>query len=153
QQTRQEYVYPASHLTGGAFDSDLPRMGERFRLKASFVIPSAWAPEVKAVAQAMKDYGLVVADNGSDMLFQGTPSDQWDMSAMLMIQQSMRATDFEVVDLTPQVSGLGVTSGSPAGGTSVTISGRNFSGAAGQLSVLFGGTPAAVVTVVSDTQL
>src|SRR5207249_5763101 len=152
QETRQEFVYPASHLTSGPTTSDLPRMGERFRLKASFVIPSNWAPEVKAVAQAMKDYGLIVADNGSDMFFQGTPSDQWDMDAMLRLG-AIKATDFEVVDLTPVVTGLGAGGGPAGGGSSVTITGRNFSGAAGQLHVLFGGVEAAAVTVLSDSQL
>src|SRR5262249_19645132 len=123
------------------------------RLKASFVIPSNWAPEVKAVAQAMKDYGLIVADNGSDMFFQGTPSDQWDMEAMLKIQSAIHANDFEVVDLTPVVTGLSATSGPTGGGTSVTITGKNFSGAAGRLSVLFGITPASSITILSDTQV
>ena len=52
------------------------------------------------------------------------------MDAVLQVQ-SIRATDFEVVDLTPRLTGLSVTSGPTAGGTSVTITGRNFSGAAG----------------------
>jgi hypothetical protein len=153
QQTRREYVYPGSHFASSLTASDLPRMGERFRLKASFVIPSTWAPEARAVAQAMKDYGLIVADNGSDMYFQGTPSTQWNMSKMLQIQSVIRASDFEVVDLKPAVTGLSVTTGSPAGGTAVTINGYNFSGAAGNLHVWFGGAPATQVTVLSDTQV
>ena len=105
QQTLNSFVFPASHEASNCTGTDLPRMGERFRLKASFVIPSNWSPEAKAIAQAMKDYGLIVADNGSDMFFQGTPSDQWNMDAMLQIQ-AIPATDFEVVDLTPVVTGL-----------------------------------------------
>src|SRR5262249_37502471 len=54
---------------------------------------------------------------------------------------------------TPVVSSLNVNSGPTAGGTSVTITGRNFSGAAGQLTVLFGTTPATSVTILSDTQV
>jgi hypothetical protein len=151
-QTRDMFVFPASHETGPQSASDLPRMGERFRLKASFVIPANWSPEAKAIAQAMKDYGLIVADNGSDMYFQGTPSTDWDMDDVLQIQQ-IGAGSFEVVDLTPVVTGLSVVGGSTTGGTTVTITGRNFSGAAGQLHVLFGTTEATSVTVVSDTQL
>src|SRR5207248_9284496 len=73
QQTANMFVYPASHKASSLSGSDLPRMGERFRLKASFVIPSTWSPEAKAIAQAMKDYGMIVADNGGDMFFTGMP--------------------------------------------------------------------------------
>src|SRR5207248_7444905 len=110
--TRDQYTYPASHEASSQTATYLPRMGERFRLKAGFTIPSTWPPEVKAVAQAMKDYGLIVADNGSDMMFQGTPSTLWDMSSMLMIQSAIHASDFEVVDLTPIVTGLSAATGS-----------------------------------------
>jgi hypothetical protein len=152
QQTQGNYIFPASHLTGGNTADDLPRMGERFRLKASFVIPSNWSPEVKAIAQAMKSYGLIVADNGSDMFFQGTPSAQWNMSSVLQISQ-IDSSDFDVVDLTPVVSSLSTASGSTAGGTSLTIYGKNFGGAAGQIHVLFGSTEASSITIVSDSQL
>jgi Bacterial Ig domain/IPT/TIG domain len=150
--TRDEFTFPASHEASSRPDADLPRMGERFRLKANFVIPDTWSPEAKAIAQAMKTYGLIVADNGSDFFFQGTPSDQWDMDAVLQVQ-SIRATDFEVVDLTPRVTGLSVHSGDSAGGTAVTITGYNFGGGAGELHVRFGDAEAASVTVLSDTQL
>jgi hypothetical protein len=152
QQTASLFVYPASHEASSLVGSDLPRMGERFRLKAGFVIPSTWSAEAKAIAQAMKDYGMIVADNGSDMFFTGAPSTQWNMASVLQVQ-SIRATDFEVVDLTPGVTGLSVTSGSTGGGMSVTITGRNFSGAAGQLHVLFGSTEATSVTILSDSQV
>src|SRR5262249_57224786 len=62
--------------------------------------------------------------------------------------KSVHFGDFEVVGLTPAVTGLSTASG-PAG-TSVTVTGRNFSGAAGRLQVLFGNTPATSVTVVDD---
>ena len=152
QQTRNTFVFPAEHYASSLTATNLPRMGERFRLKASFVIPNNWSPEAKAIAQAMKDYGLIVADNGSDMFFQGTPSDQWNMDSVLQVQQ-IPATQFEVVDLTPVVTSLSVTSGPTVGGTSVTISGQNFSGAAGQLHVLFGNVEASSVTILSDTQV
>lgn len=152
QETRDEFVYPASHQASSLTGSNLPRMGERFRLKSGFIIPSNWSPEAKAIAQAMKDYGMIVADNGSDMYFQGTPSTRWNMDSVLQISQ-LTASDFEVVDLTPVVTGLSVAGSSPSGGTTVTITGRNFSGAAGQLHVLFGSTEATSVTTLSDSQL
>jgi hypothetical protein len=151
QQTLDNYVYPASHEASSNTATNLPRMGERFRLNASFVIPTTWAPEVQAVAQAMKDYGLIVADNGSNMYFQGVPSTQWNMDSMLMLR-AINASDFDVVDLTPIVTGLSTSSGSTAGGGAITVTGQNFSGAAGNLHVLFGTTEAAF-TIISDTQL
>ena len=146
------YIYPASHFASNKTGSDLPRMGERFRLKANTVIPSTWSPEAKAIAQAMKDYGLIVADNGSDMYFTGQPSTQWNDNN-LGVLKSLHASDFEVVDLTPAVTALSVIGGTTAGGTPVTITGYNFSGVAGDLHVMFGNVAATNFTIVSDTQI
>jgi hypothetical protein len=150
--TQTDFVYPASHEAGYNGSTNLPRMGDRFRLKASFVIPSNWSPEAQAIAQAMKTYGLIVADNGSDMYFQGLPSDNWNMDNVLQLG-AIKATDFDVVDLTPRVTKLSASNGPSAGGTSVIITGQNFSGAAGQLHLLFGNVEASSVEIVSDTQL
>jgi hypothetical protein len=150
-QTRGDSVYPASHEASNLTGLDLPRMGERFRLKATFVIPTTWPAEVRAVATAMKEYGLIVADNGSDLYFQGLPSEQWDMDAMLQLR-GIRASDFEVVDLAPVVTGLSAATGPSAGGSVITVTGKNFSGASGNLHVFFGSTPAAF-TIQSDTSL
>ena len=151
-QTKREFIYPASHFASSRTDSDLPRMGERFRLRGDFVIPDSWTPETKAIAQAMKDYGLIVADNGSDFFFQGTPSSQWDMDEILRLR-GIKPADFEVVDLRPVVEGLSVLSGPTGGGSAISIFGRNFSGAGGQLSVNFGDTPATAFTIVSDSRI
>ncbi|MFL5341595.1 MAG: FG-GAP-like repeat-containing protein [Gemmataceae bacterium] len=147
-----DYIYPASHVASNKIGSDLPRMGERFRLKASTVIPGTWSPEAKAIAQAMKDYGLIVADNGSDMFFTGQPAYQWNDNNLNPLK-TLHAADFEVVDLTPIVTGLSVTSGPTAGGTPVSIMGQNFSGAAGNLHINFGTTAVTTFTIVSDTQI
>jgi hypothetical protein len=69
------YVYPASHVAGGTSGA-LP-MGARLRLKASTDI-SSYVPEMQRVFQAMKTYGLIVADNGSNMYVSGTFDTQWD---------------------------------------------------------------------------
>ena len=150
-QTKNEFVYPASHFASSRTDADLPRMGERFRLRSDFAIPASWTPETKAMAQAMKDYGLIVADNGSDFFFQGTPSNQWDMDRILDLR-TIKPADFQVVDLKPVITSLSVTSGSISRNTNLSIFGQNFSGAAGNLSVSFGSaTPA--FTVVSDSRI
>ena len=65
----------------------------------------------------------------------------------------MLGSNFEAVDLTPVVSSLDQTSSPAAGGMAVTIHGVDFTGVAGQLHVFFGSTPAASVTVTSDTTL
>ena len=142
------YVFPASH-EAGSNNSGLPRMGERFRLKQSFDI-SGFSAANRVILQALKDFGMIVADNGSNWFLSGEPSARWsddDLHAL----GSVKGSNFEVVNLSPIVAGLDQTSGSNGGGTAVTIHGQDFSGAAGQLQVFFGATLAAHVDVISDT--
>src|SRR5262249_30731108 len=67
-----QYLYPASHTANGrhAHPPVPPPMGARFRLKASVDL-SQFNPEARIIAQAMKDYGMIVADNGSNFFFSG----------------------------------------------------------------------------------
>jgi hypothetical protein len=137
-------------------------MGARFRLKAGVDI-SQFYPQARIIAQAMKDYGMIVADNGSNFFFSGASYsvdasngfaltfDDNDIQDSTHGLKSLHYSDFEVVDLTPAVTGL--SSGSGPVGTTVTVTGRNFSGAAGHLQVLFGSTPATNVTVVDDSHV
>lgn len=148
--TQNAYVFPASHYAGSN-NSSLPRMGERFRLKQSFDT-SGFSPANQVILQALKDYGMIVADNGSSWYISGEPSSRWDDNDLHNLTRLV-GSDFEAVNLTPVVSGLDQTSGSPAGGNTVTIAGLNFSGGAGQTQVFFGTTPGSNVTVLSDTQL
>lgn len=90
------YVYPASHTAGSS--SSAPPMGTRFRLKASKDISSYSAPMQK-ILQALKDYGLIVADNGSDMYITGTYDNRWDMDLFVPAFRTVYAGDFEVVQL------------------------------------------------------
>src|SRR5262249_43010149 len=148
--SRNAYIYPASHQAG-VNNTAYPRMGERFRLKQSFDI-SSYSLANRVILQALKDYGMIVADNGSGWFLSGEPSTRWDNSDLHNLG-SILGSNFEAVDLTPAVSGLGQTSGPTTGGTVVTINGRGFSGAAGLAKVLFGTAAATNVTVVSDTQM
>jgi hypothetical protein len=159
-----QFLYPASHTAnpGNTNAAIQPPMGARFRLKAGVDL-SQLNPESRVIAQAMKDYGMIVADNGSNFFFSGASyavdaSNQqtltWndnDIQDTLHGLKSLHFSDFEVVDLTPVVTDLSVHSGSA--GTSVTVIGQNFSGAAGRLQVLFGSTPATSVTVVDDAHV
>ena len=65
--------------------------------------------------------------------------------------KQLHASDFDVVNLLPVVTGLSATNGPP--GSALTVHGQNFSGAAGLLSVFFGSTTAGSVNVLSDTQI
>lgn len=148
--TQNAYVFPASHVAGSN-NPALPRMGERFRLKQSVDI-SGFSPANRVILQALKDYGMIVADNGSNWFLSGAPSSRWDDNDLHNLTQIV-GSEFEVVDLTPVVSGLDQSSGDTGGGATVTISGLNFSGGAGLTQVFFGTTAASNVTVLSDTQL
>jgi hypothetical protein len=90
------YVYPASH-DAGSTTSALP-MGARLRLKATKSL-SGYTPEVQRIFQAMKTYGLIVADNGSDMYVQGTYDTRWNNDVLNPAFSSLKASDFEVVQL------------------------------------------------------
>ncbi|MET0800732.1 MAG: hypothetical protein ABWZ53_06150 [Actinomycetota bacterium] len=73
--TSRRYVWPARHQAGQP-DRRCPPMGARFRLKGGFDI-SRFGADAKVVLRAMKRYGMIVADNGSDWYFQGTIDDGW----------------------------------------------------------------------------
>jgi hypothetical protein len=90
------HVYPASHTAGSA--SGGPPMGTRLRLKAGVSL-SGYTPEVQKIFQAMKTYGLIVADNGTDMYIGGTYDVRWDNDVLNPAFASLQASDFEVVEL------------------------------------------------------
>ncbi len=73
--TYDAYIWPARHKAGTK-DHRCPPMGARFRLKASFD-GSGFSPAARIVIRAMKRYGLIVADNGSDWYFQGAVDPRW----------------------------------------------------------------------------
>jgi len=90
------YVYPASHNAGNTPNA-LP-LGARLRLKAATNL-SGYTPEVQRIFQAMKTYGLIVADNGSDMYIQGAYDTRWNNDVLNPAFSSLHASDFEVVQL------------------------------------------------------
>jgi hypothetical protein len=73
-------------------------MGARLRLKAGVDL-SAHPPEAQRIFRAMKAYGLIVADNGSDMYVSGTMDARWDNDVLNPAFHSLTAGDFEVVQL------------------------------------------------------
>jgi hypothetical protein len=94
--SRRAFVYPARHFASDDPDPSLPRMGERLRLKASVDI-SGLPFQAGRVARAMKAYGLIVADNGSDWYVSGVPSARWDDDDLHALG-GLSGRDFEVVD-------------------------------------------------------
>ena len=90
------YVFPASHRAGST--NGAPPLGARLRLRADFDLSSHPAP-LRRIFQAMKTYGLILADNGSDMYVQGTYDPRWDNDELNPAFRSLTAGDFEVVKL------------------------------------------------------
>jgi hypothetical protein len=94
--TADAYVYPASHEAGST--AGAPPMGMRLRLKASTNI-SGFPPEMQRIFRAMKRYGLILADNGSDMYVSGTYDTRWDNDILNPAFHALKASDFEVIQL------------------------------------------------------
>jgi hypothetical protein len=90
------YVWPASHAAGTT--AGAPPMGARLRLKASVDI-SGYPAEVRKIFQAMKTYGLIVADNGTDMYVSGTMDARWNNDVLNPAFHALDADDVEVVRL------------------------------------------------------
>ncbi len=90
------YVWPASHSAGT--NASAPPMGARLRLKSSKDI-SGFAPDVQRIFRAMKRYGLIVADNGSDMYISGTMDARWNNDVLNPAFSALTADDFDVVQL------------------------------------------------------
>jgi hypothetical protein len=96
--TRDAYVWPARHAASDSNDPALPPMGLRLRLKSS-VDTSRLPAQARVVAEAMKRYGVILADNGSSWYISGTPDDRWNNDALHALG-ALKGTDFEAVDTT-----------------------------------------------------
>jgi hypothetical protein len=90
------YVWPASHRAGST--AGAPPMGARLRLKATRNL-SGFTPEVQRLFRAMQRYGLIVADNGSDMYISGTMDPRWNNDVLNPAFRALTADDFEVIQL------------------------------------------------------
>jgi len=99
--TRLGPIYPARHHASRPQTSDpnVPAMGQRLRLKKSFVIPANWSRQEKAVLVALKKYGGMVADNGNFFSFSITPDDRWPQGSFDNLK-SVDVSNFEVVKST-----------------------------------------------------
>lgn len=93
--SRHAYIPPARHFASKRVDPGLPPMGLRARLKASVAI-DAYPPQARAVLRALKTYGMILADNGSDWFVTGTPDPRWDAEDLGTLRR-IRGRDLEVV--------------------------------------------------------
>ena len=96
ESTDTSFIWPARHAAGTSSNPDLPPMGARFRLKASYNI-SGYSPQAQVVLRAMQQYGLILADNGSNWYFGGTADPAWP-SALVNELKAVPASAFEAVD-------------------------------------------------------
>ncbi|MDQ3991496.1 MAG: hypothetical protein M3245_04195 [Actinomycetota bacterium] len=99
RRTDRRFIWPARHQAGEALDPTLPPMGARFRLKRSFDI-EGYRDDTRVILRAMKRYGLILADNGSNWFFQGTAEPGWP-AGMLDELKRVPASAFEAVDTGP----------------------------------------------------
>jgi hypothetical protein len=94
--TAKAYVYPARHEASTCSGPSLPPMGLRVRLKAGVNI-SRLPYQARVVAQALKTYGMILADNGSPWYISGAPNAKWNNSALHLLDE-LTGRDFEVVN-------------------------------------------------------
>lgn len=96
--TDTKFIWPARHEAGAGNDPAYPPMGARFRLKRSFHLPlSKCSTMCQTVVTAMKEYGLILADNGSNWFFQGTTDRRWTYTFVDQLKQ-IPASAFQAVD-------------------------------------------------------
>jgi len=101
--TQRGFILPATHFASSTTSVDAPPMGLRLRLKASYDV-TRLTGQARVIAEAMQDYGLIVADNGSNWFFQGAPSPYWNDDELNLLKR-IPGTAFEVVDTGPVRTG------------------------------------------------
>ena len=101
--TRRAYIHPATHYASSDTSTSLPPMGMRVRLKADFDI-SGFSEHNQVILRALKKYGMLLADNGSDWYVSGAPDARWDDDDLSELK-SLVGDDFEVVQMGAVVVG------------------------------------------------
>lgn len=96
QRTQRAYLWPARHYASSVTDTNVAPMGARFRMKASVDI-ARFTGEARVIAQAMKTFGLILADNGSPWYVSGAPDSRWNNDTLRQLA-ALTGNDFEAVD-------------------------------------------------------
>ncbi len=95
--SREAYVPPANHWASSDTSTNLPPMGMRVRLKASYIIPKSFSKPTRIILKALQTYGMMVADNGSDWYLSGAPDPHWNNGKLVSELRQVTGSDFEVV--------------------------------------------------------
>ena len=95
ESTRDAWINPASHCAGDTSSADAPPMGLRLRMKAGYDT-AGFTGQSAAIVAALKRYGLIVADNGSNWFFQGESNRRWSNSNLNQLKE-IPGSAFEVV--------------------------------------------------------
>jgi hypothetical protein len=132
QHSRAAFVPPASHWAANSSNANAAPMGMRMRLKASFDI-SKFSVANQVILKGLQQYGMIMADNGSNMYISGAPDDRWDNDDLHNLGQ-LTASDFEVVAMNPiytqanlpngaapGIAGFSASASSVSAGASVTL--------------------------------
>ena len=133
QQSRAAFVLPATHWAANTGNAAAAPMGMRMRLKANFDV-SGYSSANQVILNGLKKYGMIMADNGSNMYLSGTPDVRWDNNDLHALGQ-VKSSDFEVIQMTPlytqsnlpsgvapQITSFTASSNSIAAGTQVALS-------------------------------
>jgi hypothetical protein len=99
ENTRKAHIWPARHDASDLTGAQYPPMGQRFRLRGDFPIDPNYSNEVKVIMQAMKKYGIILADNGSDWYVTGAPDSRWNDEELVEQLADISGADFEAVDV------------------------------------------------------
>ena len=142
--SRSEHIYPARHDAGSVDSSqtNYPAMGQRLRLKASFVIPGTWTKEEKALALGLQKYGAMVSDNSSSFFsISITPDNRWGNAfTHLTGSGAIAITNFEVIQSTSTNEGPR-SPGAPTANAGADLSASLAGGAQLHGLVNFSGNP------------
>ena len=124
--TQNKHVWPARHDASSNTNATVPPMGQRFRLKASFDF-SSYPTTVKIILTALRDYGMILADNGSSWYLSGVPDPRWNDDELVTWLKKVPGSAFEAVSVVPlmvdaNTGQAAVSSGVPAapGGLALT---------------------------------
>jgi len=133
QNSRAAFIPPASHWAANSSNANAAPMGMRMRLKSSFDV-SGYSVANQVILNALKKYGMIMADNGSNLYLSGAPDDRWDNNDLHALGQ-VKTSDFEVIQMTPlytqntvptgaapQITSFTASSSSISAGTQVTLS-------------------------------
>jgi len=130
--SKAAFIPPATHWAANSSDPSAAPMGMRMRLKANFDV-SGFSAKNQVILNALKKYGMIMADNGSSIFLSGAPDDRWDNNDLHSLSL-VKASDFEVVSMgtvytasnlptgsAPAISSFTATPTGTSAGQSVTL--------------------------------